>query len=359
MRFNSGYCGPQGFAGDDEGYRGSRFSEVREQLFNNAYYLTWGAADEPTLPVYGTSLWRMHCGVLPFGRPWRFLEAARRTIDSLADMRWGPDGRGFRRIIHPNGVCLFGTWEIDPQAAGTQYSGYFKPGSKCLIIARYSTGIGIRRGDWRTLSLVGKLYPTEDKDHQQPLCTANFITQEELGGAKTGFINDAVLRNAPDTTPWRRRLADVPKLLLTGVALTIADTKATIRQLYSIAELGKPEVEPTNSPEFMQLLVDPQQPRIQGDDIDLRDEILAQIYDKGNSAKKRTLTFNIEVSDEGSTKGKLFQRRIIKNWKRIGRIIFDEAVASYNGDFVLHFHHPPWRNDHNNPSSVARQPRLH
>jgi hypothetical protein len=48
------------------------------------------------------------------------------------------------------------------------------------------------------------------------------------------------------------------------------------------------------------------------------------------------------------------QRRIITGWKRIGRLVFREAVASYNGDFVLHFHHPVWRDDRNDPATVAR-----
>ena len=91
-----------------------------------------------------------------------------------------------------------------------------------------------------------------------------------------------------------------------------------------------------------------------GDRLDFRDEILAQIYDKGESEPRRTLTFDIEVSDRGHTEGTIVQRCIIQNWKRIGRIVFTEAVASYNGDFVVHFHHPPWRNDRNDPSSVAR-----
>jgi hypothetical protein len=33
------------------------------------------------------------------------------------------------------------------------------------------------------------------------------------------------------------------------------------------------------------------------------------------------------------------------NWNEIGEIEFAEAVASYNGDFVIHFHHPVWRDD--------------
>ena len=358
MNFDKNYYGPQGVTPDDRQYAGSRFSDVRKALFENAYYLTWGAAGEPPLPVYDSTLCHFLRGLLSCCSPWRLLEASRRTLDSRADLRPGPDGRGFRRILHPNGVCLLGTWKIDDAPKATHYSGYFKPGSECLVIARYSTGIGIRRGDSRTLSLVGKLFPTMNPD--DTVCTANFITQEELGGKKTLYINDAELRNAPDTTPWQRRLVDLPKLLLTGLATSIADTMPTIRQLYQIAELGKPDAEPTRAPEFMRLRVDLDQPRVYGDDLDFRDEILSHIYKKGvpesEPESNPTLTFNIDVADVGVTKGKLVQRRYIddKDWKHMGSIVFKEAVASYNGDFVLHFHHPPWRNDRNDPSSVAR-----
>jgi hypothetical protein len=30
------------------------------------------------------------------------------------------------------------------------------------------------------------------------------------------------------------------------------------------------------------------------------------------------------------------------------------AVASYNGDFVIHFRHPTWRDDQNDPASATR-----
>jgi hypothetical protein len=35
-------------------------------------------------------------------------------------------------------------------------------------------------------------------------------------------------------------------------------------------------------------------------------------------------------------------------------MVFDNAVASYNGDFVIHFHHPTWRRDRNDPSTGTR-----
>ncbi len=349
MIFDSTYVGPQHFDDDDDArYGGSSYGEVRAAMFRNAYYLTWGAADEPPLPIYATTLGHLLRGLVRGLRRWQFLQAARRTKRSQADLRWGWQQRGFRRLLHPNGVCLFGTWEIDANVE-SPYSGYFRAGSKCLIIARYSTGLGVHRDDFRTLSLVGKLFPTTDPADPTLYRTANFITQEELGGARTRFVNEAVLRNAPDTTPWRRHLRDVPKLLLTGLAFKLADAEISIRQLYAVAELGKPAHEPTRAPQFMQLRVDEQQPYVLGEGLDFRDEVLAQIYDKGDIEPRRSLRFTIEVTDEGRTKGLLAKRREFGPWKKLGHITFTEAVASYNGDFVIHFHHPPWRRDRNNP----------
>jgi hypothetical protein len=102
-------------------------------------------------------------------------------------------------------------------------------------------------------------------------------------------------------------------------------------------------------------LVAPDQPRIEGRALDFRDEVMAQIFDRGDPAPKRTLTSHVEVTDDGSTRGlPFFQRRTFRNWRRIGRMAFDRAVASYNGDFVIHFSHPTWRTDRNDPSTVAR-----
>jgi hypothetical protein len=355
MNFDSKYFGPNGVADEDCAYQGSRFSEVHAALFSTAYYNVWGAPDEPPLPVYEVTLRRALRGFLRIKGPWGFLQAAKRSVASAADMRWGPDRRGFRRILHPNGVCLTGEWQIDDTLDAARFSGYFKPGSRALIVGRYSVCCTeTRRGRYRSQSLVGKLYPTTDRDHKEPLKTANFITQEDLGGTNARYINHVELRNAPDTTPWRRGSA-LPVLLLTGPVLMKADAKPTIRQLYQIAELGKPEREPTRTPVFMRLTVAEDQPVSYGDDLDFRDEILHQIYDKGNHEAQRKLVFNIEVSDDGYTRGLFIQRRTIWDWKRIGRIVFEDAVASYNGDFVLHFSHAPWRNDRNDPSSVARQ----
>jgi hypothetical protein len=351
-RVDPRFIGAEALTDDDRQYQGSRFQEVREAIFANPYYSTWGAADEPPLPIFSVNLPQFLTGVLPFGRKFQFFQATKRAVDSDADLRWGPDRRGFRRLLHPNGVCLTGKWHITEP---TEYSGYFQPGSEGLLIARYSTCCtATQRGQTRSLALVGKLYPTTDPTHAEPLRTASFITQQDLGGDFTAYINDAEVRNAPDTRAWRRGLG-VPILLITGVVFLILDKEPATRQLYEIAELGKPADQPTRTPEFIRFLVADEQPRIEGDRLDFRDEILAQIYDKGDAEPKRELIFHIEVSDDGSTRGlPIYQRRLITNWRRIGRLVFDAAVASYNGDYVLHFNHPTWRHDRNDPSTAVR-----
>jgi hypothetical protein len=339
-------------ADQDRAYRGSRFAEVQKALFANPYQRVWGADGEPPLPIYKTTLASVLRGLLPFARHYLFRQASEREVDSRADMRWGPDGKGYRRLLHRNGICLVGSWHI---TEAMDYSGYFRQGSRALLVARYSTCCNeTRRGRTRSLSMVGKLFPTTDANHFVPLETANFITQQDIGGDRTDYVNDAELRNAPDTTAWRRGLA-LPVLMISAVVFGLIDRKPSIRQLYPIAELGKPKDEPTRAPTFMRLLVAPEQPRIPGEALDFRDEIMAQIYDKGDPSPKRVLTFNIEVSDEGTTSGPSFyERRTITNWRRIGQITFDEAVVSYNGDYVSHFSHPTWREDRNDPATATR-----
>jgi hypothetical protein len=354
MEFDSARFGPEQFTREDACYRGSTFAEVKAALFRNAYYLTWGASDEPPLPVYDVTLGRALAGVLRRGKKWLFQRASDRAVDSHADLRWGPDKRGFRRILHPNGVCLTGRWEIEP--ADTGYSGYFKGGSRALVIARYSTCCTeTRRGRYRSLAMVGKLYPTTDPAHKDRLATANFITQEDFGGTRSIDISQVELRNAPDTTPWRRGLG-FPVLLVTAFVLGRSDRMPTIRQLYEIAELGKPKDEESRTPQFMRLTTDPPEKIEKGADVDFRDEVLGRIYDRGDPKPQRQLVFNIEVAEDGVTSGIIATRLSISNWRRIGRIVFDEAVASYNGDFVVHFHHPPWRRDRNDPSTTVRRP---
>ena len=346
---NAPRADPQEFSTDDRAYAGSRFADVVAALFANPYQAVWGGPGQPPLPAYEVTLANVAGGVVPE----QFRKASERAVDSGADLRWGPDRNGFRRLLHPNGVCLMGKWHISEE---TEYSGYFGKGSTALVIGRYSTCCTeTRRGrSPRSLALIGKLFPTTDANHAEPLRTANFVTQEDLGGNDTEFINDAELRNAPDTT-LARRGAGAPVLLLTGAVFNKVDQQPTIRQLYPIAELGKPAGTPTRAPEFMRLLVAAEQPRIAGADLDFRDEIMAQIFDRGDPTPKRTLKFTIDVTDQGETTGPAaHERRTFRNWRRIGSIVFDNAVVSYNGDSVIHFNHPTWREDRNDPATATR-----
>ena len=144
--------GIEGLADDDRPHPGARYADVRDAVFANPYTRPY-----EIFPVTLGSLLR---GVLPWGKPWQFLSAAHRVVRSDAELRWGPDRKGYRRLVHPSGICMTGVWEITEE---TPYSGYFGKGSRGLIIARYSvSAMETRRGHTRSLSMVGRIYPTTD-----------------------------------------------------------------------------------------------------------------------------------------------------------------------------------------------------
>jgi hypothetical protein len=350
MKTNS--FGTEAFTQADRDYQGSRFVEVRDAIFANPYQEVWGREGVASLPIYKVTLSSVLRGILSFGKRYIFQQAVARTVDSHADLRWGADGKGFRRLLHPNGVCLTGVWQITEE---TDYSGYFRKGSEALVIGRYSTCCSEnRRGHTRSLALVGKLFPTNDANHTQLLRTASFFTQQDIGGDRVDYINDAELRNAPDVHGFRRGVG-VPILLITGLVFQRVDKEPAQRQLYQIAELGKPDGEPTRTPRFMRLLVAKDQPKIKADALDFRDEVMAQIFDRGDPAPKRALRFDIEITDDGSIHGGGVSQHVsFSNWRHVGQLTFDNAVASYNGDFVIHFNHPTWRNDRNDPATATR-----
>ena len=345
------WFGTEGVTPDDRRYAGSRFADVQKAVFDHPYQPVWGAPDAAPLPRYKLTLRSLLSGLFNCAH-YQFANATGRAVDSGADLRWGAGQEGYRRLLHPNGICLSGLWEITED---TPYSGYFAKGSRALIVTRYSTCCSeTRRGHTRSLSMVGKLFPTTDPNHAQALPTANFIAQQDIGGDRTAYINDSEIRNAGDVTALRRG-SGIWGFLVTGIVFQALDRMPAVRQLYQIAELGKPKASHTCAPQFMRLLVDKDQPRVEGDNLDFRDEIMAQIYDRGDPKPKRTLRFTIDVTDDGESHGPQFRLRWrLRNWRRIGTITLDRAAASYNGDHVLHFNHPTWRKDRNNPRTATR-----
>src|SRR5258708_7764963 len=114
--------GIEGLTADDRSFSGSRFAEVREAMFANPYQKVWGAAGQAPFERFPVTLGSVLRGVLPFGGSWRFLDAAKRTVASNADLRWGPDRQGYRRLLHPTGIGLPGVCET---THGTPTTGPF------------------------------------------------------------------------------------------------------------------------------------------------------------------------------------------------------------------------------------------
>lgn len=345
--------GPQEATADDA--RRTSYDGIHRALFdpahNRGYYSVWGICHQEQLPVYRTTFASITADAIRTGsKEFAMVRASRRSLKTSGDLRWGSDGQGFRRLVHPMGVCLAGTWEIDP-AATVDYTGYFAPGKRGRVIARYSLGGNEPRGGHhRSLGLAGKVFADPaDVTPDQP-DRGHFITQDDLGGTLTTSVTQVELTNSPPVTLLNRG-AGLFAFLPVIFALAKSDKQPAERQLYEIAELGKDPGVTTRCPRFMRLTI--QGPRRDGGThLDFRDEILGMIYDRGDSTPRRPLVFTIEVSDKG--RRTLFQKVRIPNWTKIGSITFTEAAASYNGDFVVHFHHPPWRLNVNDPKTVAR-----
>src|SRR5215510_8495527 len=98
--------GSEQFSDEDRRYAGSRFRDIVDALFANPYQKVWGRAGEPPLPAEEVTIRSVFGGLLSIGKPPRFERATARSVDSAADLRWGPDGKGFTRFLHPNAVCL-------------------------------------------------------------------------------------------------------------------------------------------------------------------------------------------------------------------------------------------------------------
>jgi hypothetical protein len=299
--------------GEDAPYQGSRFSEVWNTVKSDAYR---------TLPHQRVSVTSF------FG--WlenKLLNASKRTLSDRSDLL-----PRFQKLLHPNGICLTGTWRITED---TPYTGYFATGSEGLIIARASAALSeIKRGEARAFGLAGKIYPTVDPNHRTALKTANFFTIDDLGGTYVPYFLDA--ENTNDIINISIRPTGVfkgPLALAVANAFTTADgstlDESLIRQLYPIAELGEAHPEQAVAPTWMKIVGAGQTPRV--DEADFRDELAIENYPDG-------IAMDIYVADVGSRRGE-------KDWNYVGEILFTDSVASDSCDHRLHFSHPRFRRD--------------
>jgi hypothetical protein len=342
--------GPQEMTAEDRGYRGSRYSEVRQAMYQNPYRGGASGQDPGPLPMFKSTIRNAWRGLLSGEN--KFRQASARSMDSQADLRWGQDGKGWRRIIAPNGICAFGTWEI---TESNPYTGYYQKGSKGLTIGRFSSdGNETKRGQRRSFSLGMKVYPTTDPDHATPLIPASVIVQEDLGGMRTPYINEAELVNTPNVHSYRRGIYFLI-MIRAGTIFQRLDKVGDARQVYQVAELGKAPGVPTHAPDHLMFKMAQGQRRVEGERLDFRDEIYGHLFNPGDASPTGSMVFDIFVSSTSRRAGVRGLSRVdVDDWQRIGTLRFSEAVCSYNGDHVIQFHHRRWRDDRNDPATYIR-----
>jgi hypothetical protein len=324
---------------------------VRAALYQNPYRGGAYGQEPGPLPLFRSTIRNAWRGLLSGEN--KFRQASARSMDSRADLRWGPDGKGWRRIIAPNGICVLGTWEITEQ---NMYTGYFRKGSKGLTVGRFSSdGNETRRGQRRSFSLGMKVYPTMDPDHAAPIIPASVIVQEDLGGMRTDYINDAELVNTPGVHAYRRGIYFLI-MLRAGLIFQRLDKVGDARQVYQVAELGKDPSEPLHAPEHLMFKMAQGQRRVEGAQLDFRDEVYGHMFDPGDKEPTGSMVFDICVSSYGRRSGVRGLSNVkVEDWERIGTLRFSEAICSYNGDHVIQFHHPRWRDDRNDPTTYVRR----
>lgn len=246
------------------------------------------------------------------------LADATRTLSSRLDIL-----PYFDKLAHPNGICFKGVWEI---TSANKYSGYFKKGSRALIIVRASSALSnTKSGKLRSFGFAGKIFPTMSPDKKNLEHTANFFLIDDLGGTKAVHYTDVTMTNSPPasiTSEVFKNLLYAAKLART---FSQADKNAKIRQVYEISYLGEKNKDAVVTPKWMKVKAMAGQTV---NETDFRNEL---------SIHGDKLIFKVSVASELKN-GK-------KDWSDIGLITLDSSIVSNSCDHRLHFHHPKWRSD--------------
>jgi hypothetical protein len=296
----------------DEGYVGSLFSETWQTVQESPY---------ETLPQTKVTFGSFFADGVNLLK-----KSSERTLNTQNDTI-----PYFRKLLHPNGICLAGTWNITEP---TPYTGYFRQGSQGLIILRASAALSqIHRGEKRSFGIAGKIYPTNDPNHEQPLKTANFFVIDNLAGTYTQNFLDSPMTN--DITSIAFGFENLGQTGILGAAATAfaaAEKKLnnllTVRQLYQISELGEENPAAAVTPLWIKIVGSPGPRNLHQD---FRDDLRL-------AANNGTVFFDIYVSSEGIL-------GFDKLWTKIGYIAADQEAASEGCDHRLHFQHPKWRSD--------------
>ena len=243
---------------------------------------------------------------------------ARRTIDEASDLR-----PRFDKLLHPNGICLKGTWEI---AGPSPYTGLLAEGARGQVIARASVALTeTERGHDRAFGFAAKVFPTTAGD--EAVTTANFFAIDDLAGTDAAHYLDVAMTNEPALGFRPSTIFLAPIAAAAGAALAAADKSPGMRQLYTLAEAGLSAAQAARSPKWLRVQAAPGQPRM--DEADFRRELAAQVSEAG------PLVFEVATADTEENGQKL--------WTTIGRMTFTEAALSDTCDHRLHFQHPRLR----------------
>lgn len=324
-------------------YEGSKFTEVWRKVSETPY----GPEDRPTRGL--NDLVReivardaAQPGTAPRAQTARNAELRKRADETLND-RTDYYDEDFTKLVHANGICLKGTWNIDEP---NPYSGYFEQGKTGLLIARASVAMfDTRKSQYRGFGLAGKIYPASDEalEGERNLRTANFFTVHDLGGERHVLFTDVSFTNQPPASFNFSLLHSLFYIMQVAKAFKAADAEngnqnpdPGVRQLFEVSELGLDEAQVYEA-------VTPRCMRIearagQGNDrSDFRDELDLSRYKDG----KLVLDIYADSPTSALECGALSEA----DWfgKRIGYIEFTESAASSNCDKRLHFHHPKWK----------------
>jgi hypothetical protein len=312
-------------------YAGSKFSEVWGALNKNLY---------ERLPVYSIVSALKLQSVATF--------AMNATLDNRNDFR-----PSRIKLVHPNGICLAGMWEINQDSP---YSGYFAKNRKALVVARASaTQDIVDFNEYRAFGLAVKIFPTLDES--QTVFTSNLFSVDNVPGVLHQRYADTLMTNQiPDFDVLSKdrssavRLAKKLPFLMTFNYLskkndsgpenrnplmrrTVEVARAGISQEYSAVD------ESSHLPSFRQLnsekkIIEPTWVGFEVDDTtiksnarDFRNEVAELV------TQNKELKYKILVASSKNASG-------TQNWSRIGTMTFTKAVASEPCDKELHFHHP-------------------
>lgn len=238
---------------------------------------------------------------------------AKRTVTDKSDYYPRLD-----KLLHPNGVCVTGTWKI---TKANPYSGYFKQNTEALFLGRVSVAMEKTTSKHdRGFGFAGKIFPTTDK--QQLVDTTNFFTVDVLMGTGADRFLDVAVTNEPETG---FNLGLIALGLKISKALKLADSRPMFRPVAPIAKIGE---SPNHVRSPMWMRVRAAGGTVKNNEADFRSEVLKAVRDN------KTLRLAIDVSD--TTK----DRKAATGWSEIGEIAIDRAVVSYGCDRRIHFAHP-------------------